>query len=96
MSIESPLAGTKYTRGAKIPVTVTATDDGAIVNVRLIWKSPIGDVSYTLESLGGGKYGIDLDLSWSAVAGPRTLRIGATDDAGNTTTAPDRVIEVLP
>lgn len=96
VTIESPLAGTKYSRGAKIPVTVTATDDGTVVNVRLIWKSPVGDVSYTLESIGGGRFGIDLDLSWSAVAGPRTLRISATDDAGNTTTAPDRTIEVLP
>jgi len=96
VTVESPVAGSKYAPGAKIPVTVSATDDSKVVNVKLIWKSPSGDVAYALEPLGGSKYGVDLDLSTSAVAGPRTLRISATDDAGNTTTAPDRTIEVAP
>jgi len=96
VALETPLAGSKYAPGAKIPVTVSATDDVKVVNVKLIWKSPSGDVSYALEPLGGSKYGVDLDLSPAALAGTRTLRVSATDDVGNTTIAPDRTIEVAP
>jgi hypothetical protein len=49
----------------------------------MVWKSPVGDVAYDLANLSGGTWGIDLDVSWSAVFGPRTLSVTATDDAGN-------------
>lgn len=96
ISFTSPSTGSKYAAGGKIPVTVTVTDDGKVASVKLFWRSPSGDTSYALENVGPNTWGVDLDLSPTASSGTRTLRIVATDDVGNSSTTPDRVISVGP
>jgi len=96
VAFEKPVSGSTYSAGARIPVVVSVTGPRPIVSVKLLWKSPTSDVSYTIEKSGDKTWALDLDLSTSAVAGSRTLRVTATDDAGKVTTAPDRVITVTP
>ena len=96
ISFTAPSVGSKYTAGGKIPVTVTVTDDGKVASVKLFWRSASGDTSYALENIGPNTWGVDLDLSPTASAGNRTLRIVATDDVGNAATTPDRVITIGP
>lgn len=82
--------------GDSIPVRVTVTDDQPVSSVGLRWRSPAGDVTYSLAHLSGTTWGIDLDLSWSAPAGSRSIRVTASDAAGRKATGPDRTIEVTP
>lgn len=96
VTVEQPLSSTTWSPGDRIPVVVSVEGPRAITGVRLLWKSPTTDVSYSLANTGGKTWTIDLDLSASAVAGTRTLRVTATDTGGKSTTAPDRVITVTP
>ena len=95
MTVDSPAEATTIVPGESFDVRVTATDDSAVRQVMLRWIAPTTEVVYALEPEGGGAFTLQLDLSWSAPAGPRTLRVTATDDAGNKTTAPDRTIQVV-
>jgi hypothetical protein len=78
-----------------IQVRGSADDDEQVVQVRLAWTSPAGTSYYTLSNLGGDSWGIDLNLSSTAVAGARTLALTATDNDGNATSA-TRTIQVAP
>lgn len=96
VSLDAPAQGAQVRRGTRIQVRSTAADDEQVVQVRLAWTSPSGTTYYTLSSLGGTTYGIDLDLSPSAVAGTRTLVLTATDNDGNASTTAARTIQVVP
>lgn len=94
VTIDAPLAGQTVSPGGTLSVRVTATADGGVAQVWLLWGGPAGDVWYQLHALGGTTFGTDLMLSTTAAPGPRTLRVSATDAAGHVTTAPDRQIVV--
>lgn len=95
VSFVQPSAGEMHHPGDHIVVRVNVAAAGSVTSARLLWKSPSGDATYDLDSVGGGAYGLDLDLSWSAVAGPRTLTVTAVDDGGHTGTD-SRTIEIAP
>lgn len=94
VSVTEPAVGSKAAPGQIVPVRVAVKDDGMVTDVSLLWKSPSGDVTYSLAPLGAGTWGIDLTLSAYAKAGKRRLRVTAWDDEGNSTTHPDVVIFV--
>ncbi|MBL8714411.1 MAG: hypothetical protein JNL79_00325 [Myxococcales bacterium] len=95
-SLDGPAEGAAFAPGASIPVRVSAkATSGAIAKVQLVWKSPSGDTGYTLDAVASGVFGIDLDLSPSASAGPRTLVVTVTDDAGRSTKL-TRILSVVP
>ena len=96
VSLDSPAQGAQVRRGAQIQVRSTAADDEQVVQVRLAWTSPSGTTYYTLSNLGGNTWGIDLNLSSSAVTGTRTLVVTATDNDGNATASATRTIQVVP
>jgi len=96
VAFDAPAQGAQVRPGAQIQVRATATDDEQVVQVRLAWTSPSGTSYYTLTNLGGSTWGIDLNLSSSAVAGARSLVLTATDNDGNATTTAARMIQVVP
>ena len=93
-TIDQPTEGMTVSPGDSVPVRVKVDSDPSQVWIR--WKSPSGDVVYQLKDLGSGTWGIDLDLSSSAVEGDRTIRVTVYDASGGKTTAPDRHIHVNP
>jgi len=95
LKVDQPTEGATYSPGDSIPVRVAVSAPSGISKVQLVWKSPVGDVVYWLTS-SGTTWSIDLDLSWSAKAGTRTLAITAWDEDGKSGSAPDRVINVSP
>jgi hypothetical protein len=96
VTVTQPAAGSAVAPGATLAVRANATDDVQVSQVRLVWVYPTGSQSYNLTNLGSNVWGVDLRLSATAVAGQRTLRVTATDNQGNATTAPDVVINVVP
>jgi hypothetical protein len=96
VTFDSPAQGAQVRPGAQIQIRSTATDDEQIAQVRLAWTSPSGTSYYTLSDLGGNTWGIDLNLSSTAVAGTRSLVLTATDNDGNATSTAARTIQVVP
>jgi hypothetical protein len=96
VSFDSPAQGATVHPGQVIQIRATADDDEQVVQVRLAWTSPSGTSYYTLSNLGADSWGIDLNLSSSAVTGSRTLVLTATDNDGNATATPARTIQVSP
>lgn len=95
VTIDTPTVGETVLKGSPLPVRITASDsDGSVVDARLRWIAPSGEVVYRLYKLDATTWGIDLNVSPYAVDGPRTLRVSVWDNAGNRTTAPDLTITV--
>ena len=95
IAIDDPTEGTSVSPGDSIMVHATVTDPSSVKSVMLRWTSPSGDVVYPMEG-GGTTWSIGLDLSDYASAGPRTIRLTATDSAGTTATSSVRTIQVTP
>lgn len=93
VSVDAPVAGASVHAGDTVTVDVSAD---AASEVWMRWKSPNGDVIYPLDQVSATKWSIDIQVSDSAVPGPRTIRVTAWDNQGGKTTAPDRQISVAP
>jgi hypothetical protein len=95
-SLDAPAANAVVHPGQTIQIRATATDDEQVSQVRLAWTAPSGTSYYNLSNLRGNSWGIDLNLSSTAVTGSRSLVITATDNDGNATSTQARTIQVQP
>jgi hypothetical protein len=85
IAFESPNDGDTMSAGGWFEVLVDVADANAYVtDVQMIWTSPSGQQTYELGDWGDGQAGIDLELSWGAQPGPRTVTVVATDSNGAT------------
>lgn len=88
LKFASPNDGDTISPGDPISLVVDTTDASAtITDVQLTWSAPSGDATFALGELGGGQYGIDLELSYYAPSGDRKLTVVVTDSNGNTATS---------
>ncbi len=83
-----PASGSTLSPGDPFSVVASVTDSTAyITDVALVWASPAGDQTYEMGDWGNDQAGIDLDLSWYAQTGSRTLTVIATDSNGQSSQA---------
>ena len=83
-----PADGSTLSPGDSFSVVASVTDSAAyITDVQLVWTSPAGDTTYEMGDWGNDQAGIDLDLSWYAQPGSRTLTVIAADSNGQSSQA---------
>ena len=88
MTFVEPADGSTLSPGDSFSVVASVTDSAAyITDVQLVWTSPAGDSTYEMGDWGNDQAGIDLDLSWYAQPGSRTLTVIATDSNGQSSQA---------
>lgn len=93
LSVTGPESGARIAAGGTVQIRAEASGD--IGQVWLWWILQNGtEHAYALPPLGGTTWGLDLEISSAALAGPRTLRIAAYDRAGNQKVAPDVSINI--
>ncbi|MGZ3416700.1 MAG: hypothetical protein ACXVEE_02485 [Polyangiales bacterium] len=88
ITFDSPTAGSSLSPGDHFTVSVTVSC--SVSAVKLIWRSPVGDMPYDLSG-SGGSWSTELDLSPSASAGTRDLLVTATADDGKTYDATETI-----
>jgi hypothetical protein len=85
VSVVSPADGSSLYPGQIVEIVVTTRDASAtITDVALTWTAPSATITQEMGDWGDGEFGIDLNLDPSAVSGPRTVTIVATDSNGDT------------
>ena len=90
----SPPGGSAFQRGDTLEVRATVTASGGVGQVRLLWTAPAGTTPFAMADLGGGEYGIDIQVSSAATPGARSFQIEALDGAGRQTRSPALSVDV--
>ena len=93
IAVSAPVSGDPVAPGSTLVIRAEVTGD--VGQVWLWWIRADGSSnSYSLAPLSGNTYGLDLQISSTAPAGPRILRTVVYDRAGKQVVAPDVTVEI--